>query len=84
MQGRNERHSAPHPCGLSFSLKLLQVLHLLCREELIYTTQVLTHLAVAELVDLSNKAVEEITVVAHTHKRAVEILKSLLKNILCL
>ena len=23
MQGGNERHSAPHPCGLSFSLKLL-------------------------------------------------------------
>ena len=77
MQGGNERHSAP-PRGLSFSLKLLQVLHLLCREELIYTTQVLTHLAVAELVHLGHETIEEVTVVAHAHKRAVKILQRLL------
>ena len=78
MQGGNERHNAPHPCGLSFSLKLLQVLHLLCREELIYTTQVLTHLAVAELVHLGHETIKEVTVVAYAHKRAVKILQRLL------
>ena len=31
MQGGNGRHSAPHPCGLSFSIKLLKFLHLICR-----------------------------------------------------
>ena len=84
MQGGNERHGAPHPGGLSFSLKLLKVLHLLCSKELIYTTQVLTHLAVAELVHLGHETIEEITVVAHAHKRAVKILQRLLQDILSL
>ena len=73
MQGGNERHSAPHPCGLSFSLKLLQVLHLLCREELIYTTQVLTHLAVAELVHLGHETIKEVTVVRYNNQSSIEI-----------
>ena len=69
---------------LSFTLKFTQLLHLLCRKELIYTTQVFTHLAVAELIDLGHKPVEEVTVVAHTNERTVVILQCLLEYILCL
>ena len=43
----------------------------------------LTHAPVPELVDLCNKPVEEITVVAHTYERSVEVLQCLFKNILC-
>ena len=63
-------------------LEFLQVLHSLGLEELVDAAEVLTHAAMAKLVDLADQPVEEVTVVAHHDKGAVEILKRLLEDIL--
>lgn len=49
-----------------FAFQFLKFLHLLCCKELIYSAQMLTDLAMAELIDLCHQPVKEITVVAHT------------------
>ena len=55
---------------------------MLRQQEIVNAADVLTHLTATELVYLIDKSIEEITVVADNDYRSVEILYSVLENIL--
>ena len=66
----------------SLPLQILQILHLFGFEEFVNATEVLAHALVAELIDFGDKAVKEITVVAHDDEGSIEIDKGLLQDVL--
>ena len=68
--------------GLCFALNLADILNLTLLKEVVDATQILPHTAIAELVDLINNAVKELSVVRDNDNSAVKLADSLLKDIL--
>ena len=68
--------------GLGFALNLADILNLTLLKEVVDATQILPHTAIAELVDLINNAVKELSVVRDNDNSAVKLADSLLKDIL--
>lgn len=63
---------------------VLKVFHLLDGEEFVDAAEVFAHALVAEFVDFRDESVEEVTVVGNDNQCAVEVLKGLFQNVLCL
>ena len=64
------------------SLKLAEVLESSSLKELLYTSKMLLHLTVPELIELINKPIKEVSIVGNNHECTIICLKSLLQDIL--